>query len=125
MKRLLTAFIIAAIVAACASNAPQRVVQAPVVPQASVKATDSVFFEASPELRKSLDELAASVQELAHRVATDPQLHAAAMQLASSFVATAQQVVNEQAVVIQEALKTAAQKISDAQATHRAAAKKP
>jgi hypothetical protein len=125
MKRLLTAFIIAAIVVACASNAPQRVVQAPVVPQASLKVTDSVAFQPSPELQKSLDELAASLQALAHRVATDPQLHAAAIQLASSFVTTAQQVVNEQSGVIQEALKTAAQKISDAQSTQRSPTKKP
>jgi hypothetical protein len=125
MKRLLTAFIIAGFVVACASSAPQRVVQAPVVPQASLKVSDSVDFQLSPELQKSLDDLAASVQALAHRVATDPELHAAAIQLASSFVTTAQQVVNEQSLVIQEALKSAAQKISEAQSTHRAPSKKP
>jgi outer membrane PBP1 activator LpoA protein len=120
MKRILTAVIVAAIVAACATNAPQRVAQAPVVPQASLKVSDSVTFKASPELQKSLDQLAASVQALATRVATDPELHAAAIQLASSFVATAQQVVSEQAVVLEQALKTAAQKISESQATHQA-----
>jgi ABC-type transporter Mla subunit MlaD len=101
------------------------VVQAPVVPQAALKVTDSVTFKTSPELQKSIDQLAASVQALATRVATDPELHAAAIQLASSFVATAQQVVSEQAVVLQEALKTAAQKISETQAAHQAPPKKP
>lgn len=124
MRRLLTAVIIAAIVVACAGNAPQRVVQAPVVPQATLKVNDSVSFQASPELQKSLDQLAASVQALATRVATDPELHAAAIQLASSFVATAQQVVSEQTVVLEEALKTAAQKISESQAAHQPTPKK-
>ena len=124
MRRFLTAVIIAAIVVACASNAPQRVVQAPVAPQSALKVIDSVSFKTSPELQKSIDELAASVQALATRVATDPELHAAAIQLASSFVATAQQVVSEQAVVLQEALKTAAQKISETQTAHQAAPKK-
>jgi ABC-type transporter Mla subunit MlaD len=94
------------------------------VPQATLKVTDSVDFKPSPELQKSIDQLAASVQALATRVATDPELHAAAIQLASSFVATAQQVVSEQAVVLQEALKTAAQKISETQAAHPAAPRK-
>jgi hypothetical protein len=125
MRRILTAVTIAAIVVACASSAPRRIVEAPVVPQATLRVSDSVTFKTSPELQKSLDQLAASVQALATRVATDPELHAAAIQLASSFVATAQQVVAEQGVVLQEALKTAAQKISETQAAHRAPPRKP
>lgn len=124
MKRIITAFIIAAIVVACASGSP-RVAQTTVVPKASLKVTDSVTFKASPELQKSLDDLAASVQALAVRLANDPQLHAAAMQLASSAVATAQQVLSEQSVVLQEALKTAAQKLSEVQAQQQAPVRKP
>jgi hypothetical protein len=125
MRRILTAVIVVAIVVACAGNAPQRVAQSPVVPQAALNITDSVTFKASPELQKSLDELSASMQALATRVATDPQLHAAAVKLASSLVATAQQVVSEQAVVLEQALKTAAQKISESQAAHQAPPRKP
>jgi hypothetical protein len=61
---------------------------------------------------------------MALRLANDPELRTAAMQVASGLVASAQQVVNEQSVVLQEALKTAAQKIAVAQAAQRRAPKK-
>lgn len=74
--------------------------------------TDSVVFKPSPELRKSLDELAASIQALAQRIATDPEIKTAAMNVASGFVITAQQVIVEQSGVLEEALKKAAQQIN-------------
>jgi predicted transcriptional regulator len=113
-----------AVVVACAVPARHQVVTAPVLlPRASADLRDSVSFKTSPELQKQLDELAAAVQAMALRVASDPQLRAAAMHVASGFVATAQQIVAEQSVTIQQALKTAAQKISDAQASHQPARK--
>jgi hypothetical protein len=78
----------------------------------SAAQVDSLEFKLSPELQKSLDDLAEAVQALALRVANDPQLRAAALQVASGFVITAQQVVNEQSVAMQEALKTAAERIA-------------
>jgi hypothetical protein len=79
------------------------------------RAADSVSFKPSPELQKSLDDLAAAVQTLAIRITTDPAIKSAAMQVASGLVTTAQQVVAEQSVVIEGALKTAAERISSAQ----------
>ena len=126
MKRLLLTSFLVAIIVACAGSAKQHMVTAPpILPKASLHVNDSVSFKASPELQKSLDELAASIQAMALRIASDPELKAAAMKVASGFVASAQQVVNEQSGVLQEALKTAAQKISDAQAAQRRAPKKP
>jgi len=76
---------------------------------------DSVTFKPSPELQKSLEDLARAVQTLAQRIASDPQIKAAAVNVASGLVTTTQQVVAEESVAIQQALKTAADKISAAQ----------
>ena len=76
---------------------------------------DTVDFKPSPELQKSLEDLAAAVQALATRIAQDPQVKAAAMQVASGAVTTASQVIAEQSVHIQEALKAAADRISASQ----------
>ena len=125
MKRILIAVVIGAIAVACAGRA-QQVAKAPViVPRPTLKTSDSVSFKPSPELQKALDELGASVQALATRLANDPQLKAAAMNVAAGMVSTAQQVVTEQSVVLQEAIKTAAQRIAEAQAAQRAHPKKP
>jgi predicted lipid-binding transport protein (Tim44 family) len=88
-------------------------------------AKDSVSFKPSPELQKSLDDLAAAVQALAVKIASDPEIKTAAMQVASGFVNTASQVVAEQSVAIQGALKTAAERISSAQSAPHPHAKKP
>jgi hypothetical protein len=85
---------------------------------------DSIDLKPSPELQKSLDALAAAVQALAVRIATDPQLRIAAIQVASGFVVVAQQAVVENSVVIQEALRTAAERISTAQANESRQPKK-
>lgn len=105
--------------------AQQPTSKAPAQPEVTIRINDSLDLKPSPELQKSLDELAAAVQALALRIATDPQLRAAAIQVASGFVATAQQVVTEQSVVLQEALKTAAERIASAQAAQRVQPKKP
>ena len=80
--------------------------------------TDTVDFKASPELQKALADLAAAIQSLAQRIASDPEVKTAAMQVATGVVTTAQQVVSEQSVHIQDALKTAAERISAAHAHH-------
>jgi hypothetical protein len=82
---------------------------------ATIQLRDSLELKASPELQKALDSLAAAVQALAIRVATDPQLRLAAIQVASGFVITAQQVVTEHSEVLEGALKTAADRIAAAQ----------
>jgi len=97
------------------------------VPPAGSKAQarDSVLFKPSPELQKALDDLAAAMQALAARIASDPEIKAAAMQVASGVVTTAQQVVAEQSVAIEGALKTAAERISASQSNPRPHSKKP
>jgi ABC-type transporter Mla subunit MlaD len=80
-----------------------------------VVSADSVKFEPSPELRQSLEDLAASVQALMNRIASDPKIRADAIQVASGLVTTAQQVVTEQSGVLEHALKNAADKIASAQ----------
>ncbi len=94
----------------------------PARPKASAR--DSVVIKPSPELQKSLDDLAAAVQALAFRIVSDPQIKAAALQVATGVVTTAQQVVREQSVVIEGALKTAAERISTSESIPRQPSKK-
>jgi hypothetical protein len=104
--------------------AQERAPKSPTRPGTAVDLSDSLDFKLSPELQKSLDELAVAVQALALQVATDPQLRAAAIQVASGVVVTAQQVITEHSVALQEALKTAAEKIATVQAGERRHPKK-
>jgi predicted transcriptional regulator len=121
MKRIALLFVLVAGVATTsAARSQQPTSKAP----PSARVADSVKIKPSPELQKSLDELAAAMQALAHRIASDPELKAAAMQIASGFVNTAHQVVTEQSVVLQDALKTAADRIA-AQSQQQQRAKKP
>ena len=113
----------AALAAASAARSQQPVGKSP----SSAKPRtleDSVKFKPSPELQKSLDDLAASVQALAQRIAHDPQIRSDAMRVASGLVSTTQRVVAEQSVVIQDALKTAADRIAAAQSVQHQPAKK-
>ena len=87
--------------------------------------TDSVVFKPSPELQKSLADLARAVQALAQRIASDPEIKAAAVNVASGLVTTTQQLVAEESVAIEQALKTAADKISAAQSIPPESPKKP
>ncbi|HLA14749.1 MAG TPA: hypothetical protein VJZ25_06975 [Gemmatimonadaceae bacterium] len=91
----------------------------------TIPRNDSLDIKASPELQKSLEELGEAVQALAIRIANDPQLRAAALHVATGFVNTAQQVVAENSVAIEEALKTAAERIASAEAKRRAQSKQP
>jgi hypothetical protein len=109
MKRIALLFVlVAGLVTTSAARSQQP---APKTPTHRQKA-DSINLKPSPELQKSLDDLAAAMQALATRIATDPELKAAAMHVASGFVTTAQQVVVEQSAVLQEALKTAGDRIA-------------
>jgi hypothetical protein len=93
--------------------------------RSTTRATDSVSFKPSPELKKSLDDLAAAIQALALKIASDPEIRAAAKQVAFGFVTTAQQVVAEQSVAIEGALKTAAERISASQPVPHQRSKTP
>lgn len=126
IKRLaLLLVLFAAFAATSAARSQQPTGKATKSPAARAQVDDSVKFKPSPELQKSLDDLAASVQALAHRIASDPQIRSDAMRVASGFVTTAQHVVTEQSVVLQDALKTAADRIAASQTVQRQPSKKP
>jgi hypothetical protein len=123
MKRIaLLLVLVAGVATTSAARSQQPTAKAPAGKE-TVPSADSVKLKPSPELQKSLDELAAAVQALAHRIASDPELKAAAIQVASGLMTTAHQVVTEQSVVLQDALKTAAERISAQSEQQRA--KKP
>jgi hypothetical protein len=125
MKRLALLFVLFACLATTsAARSQQPTTKTPATEKRTIQ-VDSVKLKPSPELQKSLDELTEAVQALALRIASDPELKAAAIQVASGLVTTAHQVVTEQSVVIQEALKTAAERIAASQSTQQQRAKKP
>ena len=123
MKRIALLLVLVVGLAATSAARSQQPTKVPATKPSSV--SDTVSLKPSPELQKALDDLAAAVQALALKIASDPQIKAAAMQVASGAVTTAQQVVAEQSVAIQEALKTAAERISAAQANPHQRSKKP
>jgi hypothetical protein len=124
MKRLaLLLVLVAALATTSAARSQQPAVKASAPDKHTIQRNDSLKINPSPELQKSLDELSVAVQALALRIASDPELKAAAMKVASGFVNTAQQVVSEQTVVLQEALKTAAERIAASQSAHERARK--
>jgi uncharacterized membrane protein YccC len=125
MKRIaLLLVLIAGFAATSAARSQQPTAKAPAPARKTVQQEDSLKLKPSPELQKSLDDLAAAVQALALRIASDPELKAAALKVASGFVNTAQQVVVEQSVVVQDALKTAAERIA-AQSPQHERTRKP
>ena len=125
MKRIaLLLVLLIGLAVTSAARSQQPATNAPPA-RSKAQARDSVPFKPSPELQKALDELAAAVQALATRIASDPEIKAAAMQVASGVVTTAQQVVAEQSVAIEGALKTAAERISASQSNSRPHSKNP
>jgi ABC-type glycerol-3-phosphate transport system substrate-binding protein len=118
MKRLALLMVLVLGLAAASAARSQQPSGEP-TPKSKAQPRDTVDFKPSPELQKALEDLAAAVQSLALRIASDPQIKAAAMNVASGAVTTAQQVVSEQSVHIQEALKTASERISSAQSSHQ------
>jgi hypothetical protein len=124
MKRFaLLLVLFACLATTSAARSQQPSAKAPVPERQSVH-RDSLDLKPSPELQKSLDDLAMAVQALAVRITSDPELKAAAMQVAAGLVTTAHQVVTEQGAVLQEALKTAADRIAS-QSVPPQRAKKP
>ena len=100
---------------AATSAARSQQPSTPSVTKPSARVDDSVSFKPSPELQRSLEDLAKAVESLALKIARDPEIKAAALHVASGVVNTAQQVIVEQSGAIQQALKTAAERISAAQ----------
>ena len=125
MKRIALLMVLLIGLAVTSAARPQQPTAKTPASKPNSRAADSVLLKPSPELQKSLDDLAAAVQALVHRIASDPKIKAAAVQVATGAVTTAQQVVAEQSVNIADALKKAAESISASQATPPEHAKKP
>jgi DNA-directed RNA polymerase subunit L len=125
MKRIALLFVLVMGLAAASAARSQQPGNRSVAKPNAKAATDTVDFKPSPELQKSLEDLAAALQTLAMRIASDPQVKTAAMQVASGAVTTAQQVIAEQSVHIQEALKAAAERISASQSAQHSGSKTP
>ena len=126
MKRIALLFVlIAGLAATPVARSQQPGSKTPTSGKHDAQVDDSLKFKASPELQKSLDDLAAAMQALALRIANDPEIKAAAIHVASGLVNTATQVVTEHSVVIQEALKTAGERIAAAQSAPHPRAKRP
>ena len=123
MKKIALLFVLV-IGLAAASAARSQQPATPGQSKATSTVTDTVVFKPSPELQKSLEDLAAAMQALAQRIANDPEIKSAAMNVASGMVTTAQQVIAEQSGAIEEALKTAAERINAAQKSQKIGTKK-
>ena len=124
IKRVALLLVLFAAVAASAARSQQPPGKSSGSHKVRAQVDDSVRFMPSPELQKSLEDLAASVQALAQRIASDPKIRSDAMRVASGLVSTTQRVVTEQSVVIQDALKTAADRIAAAQSVQQQPSKK-
>jgi hypothetical protein len=123
IKRAALLLVLFAAVAASAARSQQPAGKTP-TPAKPRTVEDSIRFKPSPELQKSLEDLAASVQALAQRIASDPKIRSDAMRVASGLVSTTQRVVTEQSVVIQDALRTAADRLAAAQSVQQQPSKK-
>lgn len=76
------------------------------------RAIDSIAAESAPELEEALEQLTTTLNDLAERVANDPELRASALRTAEGMLGLAQIVVAEQSEVLLDVLRTASERIS-------------
>jgi hypothetical protein len=81
-----------------------------------VEAMEAVGAAVAPELERTMEALAESLNTLARRVAQDPELRSSALRAARGAVDVAEVAVVEQASVLQELLRAAADRIEAAAA---------
>jgi hypothetical protein len=79
-----------------------------------VTALDSLAAASAPELERALDQLTSTLNVLADRIANDPELRRSAFRAAQGMVDVSQVIVAEQSLAIQDALKSAAERIAAA-----------
>jgi hypothetical protein len=88
------------------ADVEQIVEQSGVVP-----ALEQLATVAGPELERALDQLATTLGTLATRIAEDPELRTSAVRAARGMADVAAALVVEQADALQEALRTAADRL--------------
>jgi hypothetical protein len=76
-----------------------------------VPALEALATSVTPELERTVDELAATLNVLADRTARDPELRASATRAARGMVDVAEVVVVEQTSVLQQILREAADRL--------------
>jgi ABC-type transporter Mla subunit MlaD len=79
-----------------------------------VEAAEAIAAATQPELERTLEQLTSSLNQLFNRIATDPELRASALRAATGMATVAEALVDEQAKVVQEALKSAADALEEA-----------
>lgn len=113
----LVAFVLSAPAAAQQPSASETDPSAPTQSSTSAAAQartsgDSLRVDITPELQRTLDELAATLDRLGRRIANDPELRNSAVRAAQSFVGVAQLIVVQQADLLQEALRAASDRLA-------------
>lgn len=91
--------------AATTSSSPSTTVQARTT-------SDSLTIEITPELQRTLDELAASLDRIGRRIANDPELRTSAVRAAQGFVGIAELVVVQQAAILQDVLRSVSERLA-------------
>jgi hypothetical protein len=85
-----------------------------VVAQSGLEAAlDSVVSVTGPQLQGTLEQLMFSLNLIALRVASDPELRNSVKETGEGLAALAQNVVKEQSTTIAEVLRAAAERIED------------
>jgi hypothetical protein len=79
-----------------------------------VEAAEAIAAATQPELERTLDQLTSSLNLLFNRIANDPELRASALRAATGMATVAEALVDEQAKIVQEALKSAADALEEA-----------
>jgi hypothetical protein len=134
MKHMIGGVVAALAIVSAAPAAAQQPQQAPtekrpearaeldrIVEQSGVvEAMEALGTVIAPELERTMEELAESLNTLARRVAQDPELRSSALRAARGAVDVAEVVVVEQASVLQELLRAAADRIEAAAAARAA-----
>ncbi|MBR9991041.1 MAG: hypothetical protein KFH98_14860 [Gemmatimonadetes bacterium] len=86
-----------------------------------VAALDSVMAVSSPELERSLGELAETLETVGRRLASDPQLRLSALRAAQGLTSVAQVMLVEHSRALEEALRAAVERLGELSARQEAA----
>lgn len=109
---LLSASAAAAQQPSASANDPSSTTQSNAARAQARTAGDSLRIEITPELQRTLDELAASLERVGRRIANDPELRNSAVRAAQGFVGIAEVVVVQQTAILQEILKTVSDRLA-------------
>lgn len=124
MNRLLSLAVLAVILSATSAAAQEPVdtmadrtweeLQEIVRTSGLETALDSVAMTSRPELEDALEQLTGTLNVLAQRIASDPELRSSALRTAEGLVKLTEIVVAEQSRVLLDVLRAASEEISGA-----------